>query len=91
MAKQKRSVRGTQEPDGSYLLKLVLYVIVGSLWLRITTRANTQIPVPAGLIIGLLFASHEHFRIDRKIEYAVLLVAMLMGYLVPAYGLYINL
>ena len=90
MAKTKRKQSsGDQELDGVYLLKLALYVILGSLWVKITHGNSLNIPIPVGLIVGLLFASHEHFRIDRKIEYAVLLIAMLVGYFAP-YGLYIN-
>jgi hypothetical protein len=75
--------------DGVYLLKMVLYVLVGSMWVKISDGATLAVPIPVGLIIGLIFASHEHFRIDRKIEYAVLLIAMLVGYFAP-YGLYIT-
>jgi hypothetical protein len=90
MAKtKKKQTSGDQELDGVYLLKLALYVILGSLWVKISHGGNLNIPIPVGLIVGLIFASHEHFRIDRKIEYAVLLVAMMVGYFAP-YGLYIN-
>jgi hypothetical protein len=75
--------------DGVYLLKLVLYIIFGSMWLKISNGSGLQIPIPLGFIIGFLFASHEHFRIDRKIEYAVLVIALFVGYLAP-YGLYID-
>jgi hypothetical protein len=75
--------------DGVYLLKLLLYVLLGSMWLKLSHGASTNIPIPIGFVVGLLFASHEHFRIDRKIEYAIMLVAMLVGYFAP-YGLYVN-
>ena len=79
--KQKRSNAKTQELDSVYLLKLVLYLIVGAQWIRFTNVAGTtQFPVPIGLIFGVLFASHDHFQIDRKIEFAVLLIAMLVGF-----------
>lgn len=75
--------------DNNYFLKLVLYLVVGSFWLKITA-GGTHIPIPIGLIIGLLFARHESLQVDKKIEYAVLLAAMLVGYFAP-FGLYINL
>ena len=79
--KQKRSPRKSQELDSVYLLKLVMYLIVGAQWIRFTNSAGTtQLPIPVGLIIGLLFASHDHFRIDRKIEFAILLIAMFVGF-----------
>lgn len=75
--------------DGVYLFKMVLYLLLGSMWLKISTGGDMTIPLPIGLAIGLLFTTHEHFRIDRKIEYAVMLVAMLFGYFAP-YGLFLN-
>jgi hypothetical protein len=93
MAKIKKRIAakkdGNQELDGVYLLKLALYVILGSLWIKLSHGNDMNIPLPVGLIVGLIFASHEHFQLDRKIEYAVLLVAMLVGYFAP-YGLYIS-
>lgn len=89
MAKPKKKFK-TQELDGVYLLKLLLYMLLGSMWLKLGHGTNTYIPLPLGFIAGLVFTSHEHFQIDRKIEYAVLLVAMLVGYFAP-YGLYISL
>lgn len=96
MPKNKQSIRraakkqSAQELDGVFFLKLVLYMILGSMWLKFTHNDALSLPIPLGVIIGLFFTSHEHFQIDRKIEYAVLLVAMLVGYLAP-YGLYINI
>jgi hypothetical protein len=78
------------EIDSVYFLKLVMYLIFGSLWIKIDRSGQYQIPIPLGLLIGLVFVSHEHFRIDRKIEYAVLLVAMFVGFWLPL-GLVISL
>lgn len=85
MAKKEQT-----ETDSVYFLKLVLYLILGSLWLKVTKGQNLQIPLPVGLIVGLILTRHEHFQIDRKIEYAVLLVAMLIGFWLPI-ELFINL
>lgn len=77
----------TTEPDSVYFLKLVLFVMAGSFWLRL--GAPLQIgdwqvnALPVGFVIGLLFASHDHFKIDRKIEYAVLLIATIAGFFLP--------
>ena len=86
--KQSKSPAPGKELDSVYFLKLVLYLIIGSLWVKIT-HGNTQVPLPVGFLLGLLFASHEHFRIDRKIEIAVLLIAMLVGFWAP-FGLFIT-
>jgi hypothetical protein len=71
-----------QEPDSVYFLKLVLYLIIGVQWFRIS-KGSITVPLPIGFIIGLLFARTDHFQIDRKIEYAILLVAMLIGFWLP--------
>lgn len=77
MTKRKK----TTEPDSAYFFKLVIYLILGSQWLFLVDADLTrQIGLPLGLTIGLLLARHEHFQIDRKIEYAILLVATLVGY-----------
>jgi uncharacterized transporter YbjL len=91
MAKKKntQAATTTDAMDGLYLLKLLLFLLLGSLWVKVSNGNSINLGLPVGLIVGLIFASHEHFRIDRKIEYAVLLAAMLFGYFAP-YGLYID-
>jgi len=79
---QKRSRQKPVELDSVYLLKMLLYLIVGSLWLRITTQTS-QIPIPVGFIVGILFTMHERLQIDRKLEYAILLMAMFIGFWLP--------
>lgn len=75
------------EPDSLYFLKLVLYVMAGSFWLRLA--APIQVgdfminALPLGLVVGLLFAHHEHFQLDRKVEYAVLLIATFISFFAP--------
>ena len=77
-----RQALATQEPDNIYILKLVLYLILGALWLRITFDTMT-LPLPVGAIIGLFIARTERFGTDRKIEYAVLLISMFVGFWLP--------
>lgn len=92
-SKPKSKTKPAPKPvlDGVFILKMVLYVILGSLWIKIGSGGTgLNIPLPIGLGVGLIFASHEHFRTDRKIDYAVLVVAALFGYIAP-YGLYISL
>jgi hypothetical protein len=79
-----------QSNDGAYLLKMVMYLIVGCQWLWFQPSGGQQVPIPIGLLVGLLFAMHEHFQIDRKIEYAVLLVATLAGF-VAQIGVFVKL
>lgn len=84
MAKKKT------QSDSTYFLKLVLYMILGSLWVKVIKSESSQLPLPVGLLAGLLFASHEHFQIDRKIEYAVLLIAAFVGFWLPI-GIFVNM
>lgn len=87
MTKAKQKV-AQNELDAIYFLKLVVYLLLGSLWLKITDGQTTQIPIPIGFMIGLVFASHDHIQLDRKVGYAVLLVAMLVGFWAP-FGIYV--
>lgn len=92
MAKKqsKQKKQENQELDGVFMLKIVLFVILGSIWLKITKDGSSlSVPIPVGLIVGLLFTTHEYFRVDRKIEYAVLASAALFGYIAP-YGLFVK-
>lgn len=78
--KRKTTIKQVHELDGVYILKLVLYLVIGAQWLRLTDSGLTkQVPLPVGLLVGVLFATHDHFQIDRKIEFAVLLVACFVG------------
>jgi len=93
--KRKTTTRATAKAaaannDGLYLLKLVLYTILGTQWLWFQTRDGSTIPLPIGLLLGLAFALHEHFQVDRKVEYAVLLAAMLAGF-VAKVGLFVGM
>lgn len=76
------------EKDSTYFLKLVIYIVLGTLWLKFQTPlhigAFALSGIPIGLFIGLLFAAHDHFQIDRKIEYAVLIVVAIISFFLPA-------
>ena len=80
MAKKKRP----QEPDTVYFLKILLFFILGTIWLQL----NGHTVVPLGLVLGLLFAQHDHFQIDRKLEYVILLIAALLGLI--GHGIYLS-
>lgn len=71
------------ETDSAYFLKLVVFLILGSQWIYVQNGESWQLPIPVGLIIGLVFATHEHFQIDRKIEYVVLLFATFISFWLP--------
>lgn len=86
----KKSVKTSQiqEPDGVYFLKIVMYVVLGSLWLKFAIPLQIGGVVisglPIGLMLGLIFASHDHFQVDRKIEYALLIIIAIISYFLPA-------
>lgn len=83
MTQSKRKKAVETETDSAYFLKLLLYFMVGLVWIKV----NGMPILPIGLLAGLLFSTHEHFQIDRKIEYAVLLVSTLLGL---STGVFIN-
>ncbi len=89
MAKTNRCTikrKAGPQADTTYILKLVMYFIMGTFWVRLI---NVQIgpfqnfSFPLGLIVGLALASRECFQIDRKIEFAVLLVATFVSFYLP--------
>lgn len=86
--KTNRQAYEAAEKDSAYILKIVLYIIFGSLWLKfgdaITIGSFVLNGLPMGLMVGLLFASHDHFQIDRKIEYALLIIVAIVTYFLPA-------
>ena len=83
----KKNLKST-ESDSTYFLKLVLYVVLGSVWLKFSSPLIIGGVVlnglPLGLMLGVIFASHDHFQVDRKIEYAVLLVVTILSYFAPS-------
>lgn len=74
MAKSSKSAPAT-EYDSVYFLKILLYLLLATTWLAIDDKRM----IPAGLVIGLLIVQHERFQIDRKIEYAIMLVGSVLG------------
>jgi hypothetical protein len=85
--KTKKSFKKT-ESDSAYFLKLVLYVVLGSLWIKFAEPLVVGDFIinglPFGLMLGIIFASHDHFQVDRKIEYAILVLMTILTYFLPA-------
>jgi hypothetical protein len=82
-----KSAKNKSETDGTFLLKIVLYVVLGSLWLKFAQPLaiggfNVR-GLPIGLVIGLIFASHDHFQVDRKLEYVILIVMTVLSFFLP--------
>jgi hypothetical protein len=79
----KKRTPKKRETDSAFFLKAVVFLILGSQWLYFERAAEWQIPIPVGLIIGLVFVTHDHFQIDRKIEYIILLFAAFISFWLP--------
>lgn len=81
-----RSVRERLfETDSTYLLKLIIIVILGAVWLRLSTPITWlgvpfgafPVGVAAGLLLIKLAEAHQS---DRKIWYAVLILVGIVSY-----------
>lgn len=85
---RRRVVDPIFESDSTYFLKLVVFLILGTLWLKFAQPLVwLGVPfygVPLGLIIGVFAVSRfEAYQTDRKIWYAILLIATLVSYFLP--------
>lgn len=77
------------EGDGVYFLKLVVVVLLGTLWLKLAVPMEwSGIPVaafPLGALLALvairLFEKNQY---DRKIWFAVLVIVTILSYFIPA-------
>ncbi len=71
-----------KETDSVYFLKILVFFVLGSIWVKY----HGVVVFPAGLVLGVALTAHDHFAIDRKVEYAVLIVSALLtlatGYVV---------
>lgn len=63
------------EYDSVYFLKILIYLVLGSVW----GATNGHRDIPIGLVVGVLVTQHEKLQIDRKIEYAMLIVGAVLG------------
>ena len=77
------------ESDGTYFLKLVLCIILGTLWIKFKVPLTIGGLPFSGLSIGMLFglfivSKFEKFQYDRKIWYAILILVTIVSYFLPA-------
>ncbi|HET6747206.1 MAG TPA: hypothetical protein VFH06_03815 [Candidatus Saccharimonadales bacterium] len=77
------------ETDGTYFLKLIAFVLLGTLWLKFQQPLEwLGMPIhgiPVGMLAGLLLVRQfEKMQSDRKIWYAILVVVTIICYFVPA-------
>lgn len=76
------------ESDGTYFLKLIVCMLLGTLWLKFTEPILIgNVPfsgIPVGLLAGLLLISRfEKFQYNRKIWYAILILVTIISYFLP--------
>jgi len=88
-AVSRRGYEKVFETDSRYFLKLVIFVILGTLWLKFAQPVSwLGVPlngIPLGLVVGVLIVNKfEKYQADRKIWYAILLVVTIICYFVPA-------
>lgn len=84
----RRGNERVYESDGTYFLKLVLCVLLGTLWLKFNSPLILAgLPfggLPVGMLFGLLVVSRfEKFQYDRKIWYAMLILVAIVSYFLP--------
>jgi positive regulator of sigma E activity len=77
------------ESDSTYFLKLVVFILLGTLWLRFAEPISWMgIPmsgIPLGMLLGLvLVRKFEKYQSDRKIWYVILIIITIISYFVPS-------
>lgn len=76
------------ESDGTYLLKLVVVLLLGTFWLKFNQSLHwgdfALSAIPLGLILGLFLVHKlETIQYNRKLWYAILLITTVISYFLP--------
>ncbi len=84
----RRGNENIYESDGTYFLKLIVCLLLGTLWLKfnapLVVGSAPFTGVPVGLMLGLLLISKfEKFQYNRKIWYAILIIVAVVSYFLP--------
>ena len=86
--KNTKQQQQTEALDGVFVLKMLFYLILGMQWVWFTNDMDqVALVLPVGPALGVLFARHEHFQIDRRIEYTILLLSGAVSFLLGV-GIY---
>ena len=84
MANKKQTPARNKSLDFIFILKIVIYLVLSTQWLYLErVNATFTIPIPVGALLALFLSYRDRFRIDRKIEYVVILLAMFVGFWLP--------
>ncbi len=86
---RRRIAQRVAEADGVYFLKLVVVVLLSTLWLKFAAPVSWNgIPLggfPLGALLALVgIKLLEKDQTDRKIWFAVLVMVTIISYFVPA-------
>lgn len=76
------------EKDSAFFLKLVVFVLLSALWLRLKVPLEfgslTIQAIPVGLVIALLFVVKvERYQFNRKIWYVTLILMAILTSFTP--------
>lgn len=84
----RRGYEKFSDPDTAYFLKLVIVLLLGTLWLRLAEPVTFGVfvlqAIPVGFVIALVLINRlDYFRSDRKIWYAILMISTIIGVFLP--------
>lgn len=88
-AVSRRGYEKVMEADSTYFLKLVMFFLLGTFWLKFADPFEiggfVLNALPVGLLLGLILVKPvEKYQFNRKIWYAVLLLVGIVTYFDPS-------
>lgn len=76
------------EPDGIYILKLTLLLVISSFWIKISSgqaHGSAFQGLPVGVLAAFLLTRRfEHNSLNRRIWYLLIIIVGLVSYFLPA-------
>lgn len=78
-----REIYKNQRVYSYFMLKLVLFMLLGLTWFRLGAPIGSVQVVPIGLAVGLILVNFERFRTGRQVEFVILVVAAIISYVSP--------
>ena len=74
------------EPDSVFFLKILILLIISTMWLRLSSNgefSGVELNLPLGSAAAIFLVQFDHFTIDRKIEYVVVLLSSFISFFLP--------
>lgn len=78
-----REIYKNQHIYSHFMLKFILFMVMGLTWFRLGAPLGGIEVLPIGLALGLILAIFERFRIGRSVEIMILLMASTISYFLP--------